>query len=305
MPIVVESTTDAPEAVVAVSDLAQKAEEVEGQENQNSKESAATDTTAEESEKVESLDSDEESENAGEEEQQEQKKPGGFKRQINKLNKKLSAEAQEKEYWRNQALRAQSLEKKTEEPIKAIPSGKPKADDFSTHEEFVEALTDWKLDQKLQTREAKQKEEAVKSEHQTKLEKHQARVSKFAEAREDWDDVIESIGTMPLTLAVQESIIESDMGPELMYEFGKNPDELKRICALAPLLAAKEIGRIEARLSKPAATEEKKTTKAPPPIAPVKARAGNAVKKSIYDPDLSQRDFERLRIEQIKSRSAY
>ena len=62
-------------------------------------------------------------------------------KRINKLTSKLSEKDAELA-----ALKAQLENKHVEVPV--VESKKPKFDDFSTIEEFTEALTDWKLEQK-------------------------------------------------------------------------------------------------------------------------------------------------------------
>ena len=79
-----------------------------------------------------------------------------------------------------------------------------------------------------------------------------------------------------------QTIQASETGPDVIYYLGSNPKEASRIARLAPLLQAREIGKIEARLaSNPPA---KKTTAAPAPIAPVTARSANAPAFDTTDP---------------------
>jgi hypothetical protein len=106
-----------------------------------------------------------------------------------------------------------------------------------------------------------------------------------------------------MSVAVQELLVQSENGPELMYELAKNREAFERINKLTPLAAARELGKFEAQFKKANSNEkpEKKITKAPPPIAPVGKRA-TAVKKDIYDKDLSFADYERIREEQLRAR---
>jgi hypothetical protein len=79
-----------------------------------------------------------------------------------------------------------------------------------------------------------------------------------------------------------ETIKASDLGPDLAYWLGSNPKEAERISRLSPLLQAREIGKIEAKLgSEPV---QKKTTSAPEPIRPVSARAANPGVTDTTDP---------------------
>ncbi|MFC0282410.1 hypothetical protein ACFFJB_02055 [Camelimonas abortus] len=59
----------------------------------------------------------------------------------------------------------------------------------------------------------------------------------------------------------------------LKYHLAKNPADLQRLNAMDPLSAARAIGRLEAKLSLPTAN---RTSKAPPPTAPIKGGAGPA-----------------------------
>ena len=79
-----------------------------------------------------------------------------------------------------------------------------------------------------------------------------------------------------------ETIQASDIGPDVAYFLGANPKEADRISRLSPFLQAKEIGKIEAKLSdNPPA---KKTTSAPAPIAPVTARSTGGTAYDTTDP---------------------
>jgi hypothetical protein len=75
---------------------------------------------------------------------------------------------------------------------------------------------------------------------------------------------------LPVTTTMAEAITESDVGPAVLYHLGQHPDEARRIAALPPVQQAREIGRLEARVSQP---PPKKISSAPPP-APVLTGGG-------------------------------
>jgi hypothetical protein len=79
-----------------------------------------------------------------------------------------------------------------------------------------------------------------------------------------------------------EAIQSSEAGPDLAYWLGSNPKEAERIANLSPLMQAKEIGRIEAKLSDNPPV--KKTTSAPTPISPVTARSSGSPSHDTTDP---------------------
>lgn len=231
------------------------------------------------------------------------KKKGGFQRRIDKLNARATASQQEAEYWKQQALKGAGEPKadaKVEKP-QADQAGKPDPETFDTHTEYVEALTDWKIEQREKASLEKAQKSQLETEHEKLLKTHFDRVNSFREKTTDFMEVLESVDDLPVSPTVQEIIVASENGPELMFELAKNRAEYERINKLPPLAAARELGRIEAKLAassetKPT-TEIKKQTKAPAPIAPVSSKGGSK-EKSIFDPELSQAEYERLRAKQ-------
>ena len=104
------------------------------------------------------------------------------------------------------------------------------------------------------------------------------------EARERYDD-FEQVAynpNLPVTDYMAQAIQASDIGPEVIYHLGSNPKEAQRIANLPPILQAKEIGRIEAKLV--AEPPTKRTSTAPAPIAPVAPRSSGAPTYDTTDP---------------------
>lgn len=304
MAIEITSTTDSASAVLeATGD--KKQETVE--ENSEAVQETETDEIIEDSEasEEEASSTDDEEEEIKDEENEEEdlekapekKKKGGFKKKIDKLNARASKAEQEANYWREKALAVQTPEQK-KEPIKeqAI-EGKPKADDFDSHDDYTEALADWKYEQRDNKRKAEERETQAKTEYQNKVKKHQDRNKEFAKTHEDFDEVMSEIKDVNPSVAFEELIYESEFGTTILYELAHDREELERINKLSPFACAKEIGKREAILSKESSSKSKKTTtttKAPPPVKPVGSKSEKTTRKSIYDKDLSQAEYERL-----------
>ncbi|CAB4126792.1 hypothetical protein UFOVP254_36 [uncultured Caudovirales phage] len=107
---------------------------------------------------------------------------------------------------------------------------------------------------------------------------------KEEEARTKYDD-FEQVAYNPnlrITNVMAETIQASDVGPDVAYYLGSNPKEADRISRLSPYLQAKEIGRIEAKLS--SEPPPKKTSSAPSPISPVTARTTGSPTYDTTDP---------------------
>lgn len=277
-------------------------------------EEEADDSDESESEEDEDSESDQDDDNNDEEDDdsREKRRPkkNGFKARIKRFQRRLSEKEQELEYWKRQALQQGKTERgepdNESQSTQKQESERPKQDDFDSHEEWIEALTDWKLEQ----REAKASAEKQRTEAQTAWQKQvqsfQERVQDFAAEHDDFEDVVNEVDDVTLSVGLQEALVTSDAGPAVMYALAQDRKELERINKLPPLAAAREIGRLEARFTSQkrneSAASSNKATKAPPPPKSVGARSSKATRKSIYDPDLSQAEYERLRLEQLSRR---
>lgn len=319
MSIIVRSNDSANP--VQTFDHAGKAVVAESKEHESAPEPKASEqkeiTSESETEEAEEDGASEESDAGRESETEDQteakdkpKKKGGFQRRIDKLNAAKSAAQQEADYWKREALKYQGATEPKKEPQADVTKpasveGKPSPDGYDTHAEYVEALTDWKTEQKFKEREQKAEKDRLIAEQASVAKSYTERAQAFAKEHPDFDEVIADADGVPVSSTVRGLILESDNGPALAYELAKNPEELERISKLGPMATAREIGKIEARLAAQSSdpkTETKKITKAPNPLAPVGAGGKGSTPKLITDPNLSQAEYERLRMEQIKKR---
>lgn len=135
-------------------------------------------------------------------------------------------------------------------------------DQFQSPEAYASALAEQIASQRLTEREAAKQRESIVSEH---FEREENAREKYP----DYDQVARN-RDLSITPAMAEVIQASEIGPEVAYHLGQNPKEAERISRLPPLLQAKEIGRIEDKLSS-VPPVVKKTTSAPDPIRPIAA----------------------------------
>lgn len=213
-----------------------------------------------------------------EEKAETEKKPDAEKNHFQRRQERLLRERAEykaeaeflRSQFQNQQKQAQS---KTE--------GRPARDQFESDEDYVDALTDWKLDQKL----SGVKEELAQ--HQNQSQVQSSWVSKVNQARQDYPDyetVMEDAQDIPISKSTAEAMQSSDLGADIAYYLAKNPDEAMRINSLSPIAAAREIGRIESYVEyeKDQAKKKAPVSKAPAPIKPVKSSSGSG-SKSLED----------------------
>lgn len=224
---------------------------------------------SEQQESAEKPEEGDEGDDQGGEEKPQEKPKRSARERINELTKRAHEAEREAQRWREAA------ERKT-----ADPSEKPNPDKFGSYDEYVEALADWKADQRVaesfKRRDAERSQAAEARAAEAKAQAWAERQSEFREATPDYDAVV---GKSAVQIAphVVDTLLDSESGPELAYHLAKRPETVKRINALSPLSAARELGRIEATLSNPAAPQIKPASKAPAPITPVRSSAPAAV----------------------------
>jgi hypothetical protein len=160
--------------------------------------------------------------------------------------------------------RLDRLESKVDpKPADSPKAGEPALDDYASFAEYNAAMIDYRVQKALVERDAK--------DQSTKI--MQSWEQKKAEARKDLPDFDEVLADMeppaPVVLAVMNA---SPFTARIAHYLGNHPDEAKDINSMRPEAAALAIGEIAATF-KAAKPTEKKESKAPPPLVPVKAAA--------------------------------
>ncbi|MCP4410179.1 MAG: hypothetical protein GY807_21040 [Gammaproteobacteria bacterium] len=117
---------------------------------------------------------------------------------------------------------------------------------------------------------------------------HQERVMDFSHEAPDFHQVAGD-PSLQITPNMANEIMDSEFGPQIQYALGKNPREAARISQLSQTRQIREIGRLEAEVSRPA---PKRVTQAPAPIKPV---AGNSKPRLSYSEDMSMEDYAKMR----------
>lgn len=162
-----------------------------------------------------------------------------------------------------QTLKAQQSQASTE---------KPEEGKFESYAEYVEALTDWKVEQKLrdaQVKQAKAAEEEAHKAESTARSKHFAADCEAVKSSGKYADfeTVAFSDKLRINDAVQDQLLASDKPADVLYYLGSHLDEAEALLKLSPSAVARAMGRIEERLAltKPVRTQ----TSASPPITPV------------------------------------
>jgi hypothetical protein len=191
-----------------------------------------------------------------------------------------TAEEQEKRFSQDELDRAISKrlareqrkwEREQNQKTQELPVADVNPLQYETNEQYALALAERILEQREQ---AKQNADLLETYH-----------DREEDARAKYDD-FEQVAYNPrltVTDAMAQAIQAADNGPDIAYHLGSNPKEAERIARLSPLLQAREIGKIEAKLDA-APPAIKQTTRAPQPINPVASRGSNAPAYDTTDP---------------------
>lgn len=222
----------------------------------------------------------------GSTEQQNRDEQGRFKpkvqQRIDEITRARHEAEREAAYWRERAMAGGSDGKAQSNPSAQQAPAKPTPDQYQDYAEYVEALTEWKADQKVReamsARDADRAKEAEQKVQQTRTQAWVERQTAARAAMPDYDEVV-GLSDIPIAPHVAETILDSEQGPALAYHLAKNPELAQRINSLPPLAAAREIGRLESSLGKPAAqtaASAKPVSNAPDPIKPIGAGRTNS-----------------------------
>lgn len=212
------------------------------------------------------------------------KKPGSQKQK----ERAQRAEAE------NQRLRAEVEEIKARMAPPAQPQyqAEPDPNDpkYETLEHYYRDLADYRAEMKIQGLKLEMQAQQAQEMARKADAEWRARCAKAAETKPDWDEAIEEFNwhgreisrvNPAVVQAAGSAIAESEIGPELVHYLGTHPDELQAFGSMSPMAAVRMIGRLEAQLSGNKPNKGTNQTKAPAPLAPVKA--GTAPKRDDSD----------------------
>lgn len=243
----------------------------EGEEGQAETETEENAESEEEADAGEEDASEAEDADEGEEEEDEPKPQARKKSGVQRLKDRLAATQAELVSLRSRATDSAP----SQADIEKLIGKPPKEEDFKGEFlAFERAQTVYEMrkanaEDRLrdQTTQAKAASERAKAEA---VEAHNERLEEFRGKVKDFDATMKAAANLKASPIVEELILDSDKSAHIVYHLAKNPDRLAKLNGMSEREAAREIGRIEARLSLP---NPKTQTKAPPPKAPPKGGA--------------------------------
>lgn len=233
-----------------------------------------------------------EAKEAPEEHEEEKPKPkGGFQRRIDELTRN----------WREAERRNEelmSLLKQQVAPQKEVKPPEPPTLEQHGYDEskYQAALTEYVRGLTRDEARAVFEQTQQESQKRTRQEAFRQREAEFAATVEDYADKVYD-PSLPLSETMVGLIADSDIGPKVAYYLAENPDIARSMYELSPTSAAREFGKLEARLSISAA--QKPVSKAPPPPPKLVANEPEVDK----DPDqMTTKEWLKWREKQLKRR---
>lgn len=214
-----------------------------------------------------------------------EKKPSKLERRFSDITKQREAARQEAaaERAKREALEARlaELERKTQpaaQPAAVEANEKPRPDQFSDAFEYAEKLAEWSAQQAVIQLEKKEAERKAAEQKNQVITTWNQRLQAAKAELPDFDDMVSS-SDVQISDQVRDAILESDVGPRILYHLAENPELGQKLAGLSVAGALREIGKLEARFEKPA--EQAKTVvqkpRASAPISPIRAVAAGAV----------------------------
>jgi hypothetical protein len=206
------------------------------------------------------------------------------KKQNPKLEKRFSELTKQREIARQEAAREREAREALEARLRALEqqanpqqareaNEKPTPAQFSDAFEYAEALAEWSAEQAIVNLKKEESEKQAQAEREKVIKSWNAKLEAAKAELPDYEDMVASSDVV-VGDHIRDAILESDVGPKILYHLAENPEIAEKLSSLSTASALREIGKLEARFEKvetPAA-KAVSVSKAPAPIAPLKAK---------------------------------
>ena len=210
-----------------------------------------------------------------------------------KVKMRFDEVTKQRDLAKQEAEQARIRTQELEQELKAIKSQavpkeqsrdeKPRPDQFVDAFEYAEALADWSAENAVMRARQEDVEKMKQAERAKVIDTWNKKLEATKSELPDFDDMVTSSDVV-VSDQVRDAILESDVGPRILYHLAENQDLAEKISKSSLSSALREIGKLEARFEK---TEPVKSvaqkSKAPAPISPIKA--GTSEQAIITDTD--------------------
>ena len=215
----------------------------------------------------------------------------GEKKHNPKLEKRFSELTKHRDEARQEAERERQAREAVEAKLRDLeakaspqksdePDPKPNPAQFNDALEYAEALAEWTTDRRMRERDQAELARKVQEEQSRMRQEFQKRLDVAKQGMPDYEEMIAS-SDVSVSQPVTDAIIESDVGPQVLYYLAENPDFTRALAEKSITAQLRAIGRLEAKFEKTEAAKPSvkepvaKRSNAPAPINPLRA-ASNA-----------------------------
>lgn len=207
------------------------------------------------------------------------------RKQNPKLERRFSEITKQRETARAEAQREREAREVLEAKVrdleaKVAPKAEPAADQeplpeqFTDMYEYAKALTDYRVDQRMNEEKQKEVQARAAAERDKVINVWADRVKAAKSEIPDFDDMV---GSADVTVSneVRDAIFESEVGPRILYHLAENPEIATKLQSMTLTSALRHIGKLEAQFEKtePQIKPVVGKSKAPSPINPIRSAA--------------------------------
>jgi len=216
----------------------------------------------------------------------EQSKPTEERKQNPKLEKRFSeltkqreqakAEAQaERQQRETLEARLRSYEQQAVQKVQSFDS-EPQPGQFQDAFEYAKALAQFSTEKALNERDQQEANRRANEERQKVIQSWSTKLEKVKADMPDYDDIV-STANVVVSDDIRDSILESDVGPRILYHLAEDLEYAQKLAQMPTRKALIEIGKLEKLYEKNEAKQETVVkSRAPAPIKPLRAGNGQA-----------------------------
>ena len=216
----------------------------------------------------------------------EQSKPTEERKQNPKLEKRFSELTKQREQAKAEAqaerqqrealeTRLRALEQQAVPQVQNIDE-EPQPGQFQDAFEYAKALAQFSTEKALRERDQQEANKKLNEERQKTIQSWSAKLEKMKAEMPDYDDIV-STANVTVSDDIRDSILESDVGPRILYHLAEDLEFAQKIAAMPTRKALVEIGKLEKLYERNEAKQETVVkSRAPAPIKPLRAGNGQA-----------------------------
>lgn len=200
-----------------------------------------------------------------------------------KLEKRFSDLTKQREQLRKEVEQERLAKTELENRLKAYEAQaapkqeqssnqRPQPSQFVDAFEYAEALADWSAENAVMRARQEDVERRRQEDRNQVIDTWNKRLETTKAEIPDFEDMVQSSDVI-VPDAVRDAILESEVGPRILYHLAENKDIAEKITKSSIITALREIGKLEAKFEKseePTSKTVAVKSKAPTPISPIK-----------------------------------